>query len=128
MGATEPTQVIEQFMKYFNSADVDGLLDNVYEEDVVLVPAPGGDSISGKAAVREVLQGFLGMGGSMTLLGATAFQNGDIALTHSQWRLEVAGSDPMEATTAEVVRRQADGTWKYMIDNPWGGGVLGASA
>jgi len=23
--------------------------------------------------------------------------------------------------TAEVVRKQADGTWKYIIDDPWGG-------
>jgi hypothetical protein len=30
----------------------------------------------------------------------------------------------MEGTTAEVVRRQADGTWRYAIDNPWGGVVL----
>ena len=31
----------------------------------------------------------------------------------------------MSAATAEVVRRQADGTWKYVIDNPDAAGVLG---
>jgi hypothetical protein len=30
----------------------------------------------------------------------------------------------MEHTSAEVARRQSDGTWKYAIDNPYGGEVL----
>ena len=71
-----------------------------------------------------MLQAFLAMGGTMSLLGATAVPNGDLALTHSKWRLEVPGSDAMEGTTAEVVRRQPDGSWKYIIDNPFGGSVL----
>ena len=125
MGASEPTQVIEQFMKYFNSGDLDGLMDNCYEDDVVLVPAPGSEVATGKAAVREVLQGFLAMKGTMSLISAAGYPNGDIALTHSHWKLEVPGGDPMEATTAEIVRRQSDGTWKYVVDNPWGGAVIG---
>ena len=84
---------------------------------------PGGDSVSG-AAVREVLQGFIAMRGTMSQVAGTAFRNGDIALTHSHWKLELPDADPMEATTAEIVRLQPDGTWKYVIDNPWGGAVL----
>ena len=33
--------------------------------------------------------------------------------------------DSGPAATAEVVRRQDDGTWKYVIDNPDAAGVLG---
>ena len=47
-------------------------------------------------------------------------QNGDIGLTHTHWRLDIPGSEAMEGVTAEIVRRQSDGTWKYLIDNPWG--------
>jgi ketosteroid isomerase-like protein len=43
-------------------------------------------------------------------------------LTHNAWTLE--GDAPMEGVTAEVVRKQPDGTWKYAVDNPFGGGVL----
>jgi ketosteroid isomerase-like protein len=26
----------------------------------------------------------------------------------------------MEARSADVLRRQPDGTWRFVIDNPWG--------
>jgi ketosteroid isomerase-like protein len=124
VGASEPEQVIEHFMKLFNSGDMEGLLDELYEDDAVLLPGPGAPLATGKPAIREVLQAFLDMGGTMSLVAATAIPRGDLALTHSTWRLEVPGSDAMQATTAEVVRRQPDGSWRYIIDNPFGGAVL----
>jgi len=49
----------------------------------------------------------------------------DIALTHNRWSLQYPGrSDPMQGETAEVVRRQPDGGWRYAIDNPAGGAVI----
>jgi uncharacterized protein (TIGR02246 family) len=123
MGASEPGQVIEHFVKRYNSGDLDGILEELYEDDCVLVPALG-TTAAGKAAIREVLQGFLAMNGTMRLLAATFSRNGDLALTHSKWRLDIPGGDPVEGTTAEVVRRQADGSWRYILDNPFGGAVL----
>lgn len=127
MGATEPDQVIQQFVKLFNSGDVDAIVRDLYEDDAVLQAGPGAPIVSGAQAVREVLDGFVAMGGTMSILAATAIPNADLALTHSKWRLEIEGSEPMEATTAEVVRRQPDGTWRYIIDNPFGGTVLDAA-
>ena len=68
MGASEPAQVIEDFIKLFNSGDLDGLVRDMYEDDAVLVPSPG-TSATGKAAIREALQGFLSMGGNITPVG-----------------------------------------------------------
>lgn len=127
MGATEPTQVIEHFAKRFNSGDLDGIMNELYEDEIALQPGPGAPVVVGKAAVREVLQGFLAMNGTMSILGAAAIPNGDLALTHSKWRLEVKDGEPMEAITAEVVRRQPDGTWRYIIDNPFGGAIVDAA-
>ena len=31
----------------------------------------------------------------------------------------------MQGTTSDVLRRQADGTWLFVIDNPWGSAILG---
>jgi ketosteroid isomerase-like protein len=40
------------------------------------------------------------------------------------WSFEAAGPDGepvrLAARNADVLRRQADGTWRFVIDNPWG--------
>jgi hypothetical protein len=43
-------------------------------------------------------------------------------LLHGSWLLEAAGSGAgvaMRGLSSEVVRRQADGTWRYILDNPF---------
>jgi ketosteroid isomerase-like protein len=124
MAAREPEQLIEAFASLFNAGDLDGLR-NLYESEAVLVPEPGPGMVAGAAAVREVLEGLLAMNGTMKIVAGAAYRNGDLALTHAHWRVEVPGEDAMEGTTAEVVRRQPDGSWKYAIDNPWGSAVVG---
>ncbi len=60
-----------------------------------------------------------------TIKTKTSDITGDIALLNSPWTQ--VGTDPegnevsFAGITAEVVRKQADGTWKYIIDDPWGG-------
>jgi ketosteroid isomerase-like protein len=50
---------------------------------------------------------------------------GDVAVVYSTWTLK-GGSDPdgnaieLAGQTTDVVRRQADGTWLFAIDSPWG--------
>jgi len=56
--------------------------------------------------------------------GKKLAEAGDIALTTSKWVLEGTGPDgkpmKMEGQSAEVARRQPDGTWLFVIDNPYG--------
>jgi ketosteroid isomerase-like protein len=127
MGAVEPEQVIEHFCRLFNSGDLDGLVNTLYEDDAVFLPSPADAPVSGRAGVADSLKEYLASGGTVSVLATTAVQNGDIALTHTHWRLDIPGGEAMEGVTAEIVRRQPDGTWKYAIDNPWGGAVLDAA-
>jgi ketosteroid isomerase-like protein len=127
MAATQPDQIIELFAASFNAGDIEGLA-SLYEAGASIIPDPAAGAVTGIAAIREALQPFVAMGGTLTILASTSVQSGDIALTHSSWRLEAPGTDPMEATSAEVSRRQPDGTWRYVVDNPWGAGVLAAAA
>ena len=127
MAATQPDQIIELFAASFNAGDVEGLA-SLYEAGASIIPDPAAGAVSGLPAIREALQPFVAMGGTLTIIASSSVASGDIALTHSSWRLEAPGADPMEAVSAEVARRQPDGTWLYVIDNPWGAGVLAAAA
>jgi ketosteroid isomerase-like protein len=124
MAATDPGQAIHEFAALFNKGDVDGLVD-IYEDDAVFKPSPADEPLVGKDAIRAALEGFLGLNGTISIIATSIVQCGDIALTQSRWRLEIPGGDPMEQESAEVIRRQADGTWMYAIDNPWGALILG---
>ena len=122
MGASEPGQVIELFAKYWNSQDFEGLR-SLYEDEAVYVQGPGMPNLEGAGPIVEGLRAFAG--GTMTILSSASVVRGDIALTHNRWSLQYpGGSDPMQGETAEVVRRQPDGQWRYAIDNPSGGAVI----
>jgi ketosteroid isomerase-like protein len=123
MGAKDPKQLHELFESYFNAKDLDALL-TLYEDDAVLVAAPGA-TVQGTAAIREALEGFVAMNGTMTFIAnADPIIAGDLGLMHGHWKLDVPGADAMEGTTAEVAHRGADGEWRYVLDNPWGSSVL----
>ena len=52
------------------------------------------------------------------------FTAGDLALIHTPWTLRMPDGSSPEGATAEVARRQSDGSWKYVIDNPDGTALL----
>jgi ketosteroid isomerase-like protein len=51
-------------------------------------------------------------------------QASDLALVITEWSFRGTGPDGdpvnMTAKSADVLRHQADGTWRFVIDNPWG--------
>jgi uncharacterized protein (TIGR02246 family) len=122
MAATEPGQLIEQLTEHFNSGDLEGLT-ALYEDEAAFISQPG--TVHADAAgLRASLRGFLDTKGTLTVVSTSTVVKGDVALTHNHWRLDIPGGEAMEHTSADVVRRQPDGTWKYVIDNPYGGEVV----
>jgi uncharacterized protein (TIGR02246 family) len=109
------------FGEAFNAGDADALL-ALYAPDASLVPQPG-QVVSGTAALRAALAGFLALRGQMTLETRAVVVAGDLAQTHGQWTLTGTGPDgsalQMAGRSAEVLRRQPDGTWRCVIDNPF---------
>ena len=45
-------------------------------------------------------------------------------MVSSTWNLKGTGPDgsavELSGESVEILRRQADGTWKFIIDSPWG--------
>ena len=123
MPASEPEQMHRLFEEAFNAGDLEALM-ALYEPDASLVPQPGALA-EGTAAIRESLQWFLDRGGRITLDTKLVVRVGDLAYLSNRWSLTGAtmpDGSPAElgAVTAEVARRQADGSWLYVIDNAWG--------
>lgn len=123
MPATEPAQMHPLFEQAFNAGDIEALL-ALYEPDAALVPQPGAIA-EGATAIRESLRWFLDRGGRISLDTKLVLRVGDLAYLANRWSLTggtMPDGSPAElgATTAEVARRQPDGTWLYVIDNAWG--------
>jgi ketosteroid isomerase-like protein len=111
-GRREPARRPEHLSRFFveraNAGDVGGLV-ALYEREAVLV-IPAGQVAIGSEAIRAAYQRLLA--GNPTFTAgeqAPAVVNGDLALTSTR----IPGG-----ATAEVARRQHDGTWLRMIDQP----------
>ena len=123
MPAHTPAQLHALFQEAANTADVDALI-ALYEPDPTFAPRPGG-SASGGEALRSHLNELLAIRPRFENVTTTkVFEAGDIALTCSDWAAtatDPAGSPfTMTGRGTEVARRQGDGTWLLVIDNPWG--------
>ena len=118
----EPKDMNAAFAAAFNSGDIEQLL-ALYEPDAVLAPQPGLRAV-GLEAIREALLRLLGLGGTMRSENLYCLRSGDIALLQGSWTLSTADreGEPVElaSRTAEVVRRQPDGSWLYVADHAFG--------
>ena len=123
MPARRPEEADLLVIEALNAGDVEAAL-AFYEPGATFVPEPG-KAATGLEAIREVLNGFLALRPRLTIQVPQVAQSGDIALLGSRWTLKGTGTDgnPVELAGqgVEVVRRQADGTWKFIFDNPFAG-------
>lgn len=126
MPAKTPEQIHELFQTAFNANDIDGLM-ALYEPEAAIAPQPGAVAI-GIAPVREALRAFLALQGTIRLETNFSIETGDLALMSGKWSLNGTGQDGKPVTlggvTAEVARRQADGSWLYVIDHPMADQVI----
>ncbi len=121
MPARKPEELDRLFATAMNAGDLDALV-ALYEPEAIIVPTPG-QTAAGTTAIREALSAFVAMKPVVTLAARTLAQAGDIALISAKWELAGTGPDGpvrMAGQSAEVARRQPDGSWLFVIDNPWG--------
>jgi ketosteroid isomerase-like protein len=64
------------------------------------------------------------MNGKLDLEVKRVLRANDLALVTTEWSFSGTGPDgkPVNITakSADVLRQQPDGTWRFVIDNPWG--------
>ncbi|MGE0422507.1 MAG: nuclear transport factor 2 family protein [Reyranellaceae bacterium] len=116
---TDPKLTAAIFGRLFNAGDVAGLL-ALYEADALFV-TPDGQEVRGVANIKPVIEAFLAMKATMAIEQRSCHVQGDLASISNAWTLTGGGAPPgFAGKTIEVLRRQADGSWRYIIDLPSG--------
>ena len=122
MSTATPEQVLESIVTGINSGNLDSLMP-LYESDAAFATQPG-SLAHGASGVRDALTGFVSLNGRLELDVTRVLEVDDLALVIGVWSFDGTGQDGepvrLEARNADVLRRQGDGTWRLVIDNPWG--------
>ena len=120
MAAHEPGDVHTHFFDAFNAKDVETLA-SLYEPDALLV-MPGGATLAGIDAIKKALEMGVGSGRSFRHESQVVHESGDIAVLDCKSTVIDTAADGTvtehSGASIEVVRRQADGTWRFVIDVP----------
>ncbi|MBO9563432.1 MAG: DUF4440 domain-containing protein [Niastella sp.] len=102
----------------FNTGDVATVL-SMYDFNGIFVPESG-EPLSGKEQFEQVIKTILTIKGKMEIKTVYCVQTGNIAVGRSEWNITDGDEVKISAKGIEVMKQQADGTWKIVIDHAFG--------
>ena len=127
MPAQKPEECALLLIKALEQGDLDAAV-AMYESNATFVVSTD-QMVTGQAAIREVMQGFIAAKATFNVEAVTAVpsSDGSVAVTRVKGSSTSPGPDGQPVTTplhsVEVVRKQPDGTWLFIIDDPSGDGL-----
>ena len=128
--AMTPRMAHELFVTAFNAKNVDQLC-ALYAENAVVHNVDAPPHI-GRKAVCESLTEFMGMTDQITIETGYELRSNDHALLRSIYQIDGKDKDgnpvTMKGSGIEVVQRQADGSWVYILDHPTGAAEIPAKS
>ncbi len=99
----------------------------LYEPDAVLL-TEADDLMKGRDAIRRHNEEFISLKTKTTIHEIKTVISGDGSLATTRMKCTSVFLDPKSGNqvrlltnTLEVVRKQPDGTWRFVIDDPFGG-------
>jgi uncharacterized protein (TIGR02246 family) len=123
MFARTPQEIDACFAEAVNGGDLEEIV-AFYEPHAVLVAEPGKE-VRGHDGIRRAMAAYLMLKPRLSAQTVSVVEGPHVALVRTRWSLR--GTDPsgapiqMSGHAQEVVRRQADGTWRFAIDDPFAG-------
>jgi uncharacterized protein (TIGR02246 family) len=121
--AHNPADVYPALLKAFNAGDIDATV-ACYEPQACFV-LKSGHVARGAVELREMFQTTMSYKPDLKLDISKIIPAGDdLALVIVTWTSRTVSSSGetkvWAGTATDIVRRQADGTWKLALDNPYG--------
>src|SRR5215467_1175401 len=115
-----PEELLELQVKEFNKGNINFLM-TLYENDACFASKPG-QVVDGLENIRQSFRSFIEMGGKLQAKPKRVLRAGDLALLITEWSISGTESDgkPINLTGngTVVLRRQSDGSWLMVIENP----------
>ena len=115
MSAKSPEEICRLFQHYMAEGDIDSVL-SVYDPEAVFLNQSG-EVKKGEEGLRQELAPFAARKAVFNFDIKQVIQSGDIALMHTEWK--VSSPQQMSVYAIEVARRQPDGTWRWLIGDPF---------
>jgi uncharacterized protein (TIGR02246 family) len=115
----QPQDMNDTFARVFNTRKLEDLL-ALYEPDAILY-VDAVQRFRGSEQIAAALANFLQMPGTLEGRNNFCVIHDDLALLRADYTLiGPDGAALMAGSSAEIARRQADGTWLYVIDHAVG--------
>lgn len=121
--ASTPQEFFALYTEAFNAADVDNIM-SLNEPNAVFVYQPNSEPAQGIAAIRQVMKRLLTAQPRFEMQIEHVLQANDVALVYAAWKLTRAtpegGDNEISGKGTDIVRRQANNAWLFVVDNPFG--------
>lgn len=120
--ATEAEEQAERYVSAFNAGNAE-VIEEFYTEDAISVWEPG-NPLTGQAR-KDSLAQFLTQKPTMRAVLRESHVTSAAALLVVDWQIDFTDENGqrqhLEGVGLDVMRRGADGVWRFAIDNPFGG-------
>jgi uncharacterized protein (TIGR02246 family) len=118
----QPEEIHALIAAAINAGDLDAFLE-LHEEHAATIVSPEGRRVSGREAIRAAMQPIFALRPSARIEVVGKLQADGLALALTHARLSVVAGDGGERVEVSgrgtiVSRRQSDGTWRIVLDNP----------